>query len=262
MSRTRLSTVLCFSLFAFACGGGGSGADDDASPEDARGAIAEAESQLDKIFDKELRKKACEILTPTMVADILGVPEDELEQRKIMGCQYSWSNDTETGWASLMLITAHKDVATAKIRFTNSTKGMSRKDVAKVMGDVQEKLKEDGELDTEPKKQAAGLVGGALMAGAGKDGFQFERLDGIGDEAAVGLSDGNVKVRVGNLVFTVTGYKGPEKPATKAKLDPKNMDLKAYTAKIMEEEREWVKATLEDRKAYGKLVAEAVMTKF
>jgi hypothetical protein len=259
MTRAHVLTTLCLSLFAFACNGGDDDARSRTPAETARQSIDEAESKLDKIFDPELRKKACEILTPAMVGDILGVPEGELKQMKIVGCRYSWSNDTETGWASLSMLKAHKDVATARIWFTNSTKGMSREDVAKVMGDVKKKLEEDGELDTKPKGQAADMVGGALISGAGRDGFQYAKVDGVGDEAAVGLSDGSVRVRVGNLVFTVTGYRGPKKPRSMLKPDPRN--IKVYTARIMEEEREWVQATLDDRKAYGKKVAEAVMTK-
>ncbi|MCX4242190.1 hypothetical protein [Paraliomyxa miuraensis] len=203
-------------------------------------------------------KKACETATPRMVSGLFGVPEGELKQMRMMGCIYSWKNAdrSEMFEARFGSIRVHETEDAAKTWFGNATKGMSAEEVAEVMGKAKAKMKEDGNLDTKPKEQAAEHIGGALTDLAGKEGFQYDELSGPGDEAALGRSDGIIWIRKGNMTFNVSAYKGvPQPPPTiTVGADPKKM-----IAMATEAQKKFIAETLEQRKADATKLANAIL---
>ena len=106
------------------------------------------------VFDKEMRKKSCELLTPALVEKTFGVPKDELKQQKIMGCIYSWKDDKETLEATLMMVMAHKSEERAKLWFANTTKSKTADEMAEDMKMVKAQLQEEGERDAGTQHQA------------------------------------------------------------------------------------------------------------
>jgi hypothetical protein len=216
-----------------------------------------AEKMVDKAADKagatfakEISKKACEVLTPSMVAETFDVPEGELKQMKIMGCIYSWNrkgdDDPLILEAKLMLLRAHDTVDEARLWFKNATADKTGKELQEDVKKVTEKAKENEDVDTDLKKETVGTIG-SLMAEGMKDGARYESISGIGDEAKVAERDGAVWARVGNLAFTVNAYKGPPQP--RLHLDPKDMtNVKEITAKSMQAQKEWLAKTHEERK--------------
>src|SRR5690606_31438482 len=95
--------------------------------KDGAGVVsATAQASSGALFDKELRKKGCELLTAQLLAETFKVPEGELKQMKMMGCTYTWRNDSEELEASIMMIRAHKNAAAAEQWFQNATASKTR----------------------------------------------------------------------------------------------------------------------------------------
>lgn len=239
--------------------GGGVACDEEskqgaqASAEKAAAAsAAEQGAKADaKLFDKEIRKKACELLPAKMVAKTFDVPEKALEQSTVMGCIYDWEKDGRKVHASVMSIRAHKTLDRAKTWFENSTKNRSKKENEAAVDQVKKRLKEKKELDTEIKKKAANEVTNLIPTAA----LSYERVEGVGDEAAVNQNDGNVRVRVGNLTFTVAAYKGKKQPEFKPDT---SLGTKGMIDDIKKKSQEWHKTTVPQRKKAGVELARAI----
>ncbi|MCA9660596.1 MAG: hypothetical protein KC486_19805 [Myxococcales bacterium] len=155
----------------------------EAAGEGAAAAVEGAAASA-KIFDEELRKKPCELLTKAMVAKVAGVGEDALEVREISGmCLYEW----EAGNASLGFVRVKKSAEMAATYFANAHMDMSGEEVAaafdKIGDEAKKKLEEDaedGEAKAAPEhvKPVTKAMGGAFAGG-----MQFEAVDGLGDAA-------------------------------------------------------------------------------
>ncbi len=220
---------------------------------------AAAEAGAEGLFDKELRKRACEILSPQLVASTFDVPEAELKQHKIAGCIYSWSGGDQIVEARFTTIIVHKTTEHAKTWFQNATKGMSTQEaqaqIDQISKQVTTKMEEKNQIDPKTTKQVTDLTGGMLAGMGGEEGFQFEDIAGVGDEARFSLSDGVIYVRKGNAGFVVGAYKGAQKPP----LDMKGVSIKEMPKKAMAEEKAWVKKTLDARKRDAKKLALGVV---
>ena len=223
------------------------------------GASVDPKKALDEVaeaaqYDKDLRKKACEILTAEMVEKTLDVPAKDLTQVKVLGCAYTWDEDNQIAEARLSSMRVHDSAQKAQVWFGRATKGMTAEEVEKTMAQVAEKAKEDERVDTDEKKK---MVEGFAKMAAKAGPIEFEDMDGIGDEARVNKADGEIWVRKGNLTFTVAAYKG--KGLDAPPMDPK--DMKGFAAKMRAADKAHKKETMPQRKEAGRKIAEQVLAK-
>ena len=267
MFNSVSACALCLSLavaFTVSCGDKSTDGDKMIADESAGKAIekkvdeALKEKGLSGMFDpedKEFRKKACDFLTPEMVSGAFDVPAKELKQTKIMGCIYSWNKDDQTLNAQLMLIMVHKSLDRAKLWFKNSTANKTKAQLDQEMEKVKAEVQKRKELDTNLKKKTAGNITDLAKMGMPKEGVSYEDVSGVGDEARISNTDGMLNVRLGNVTFKLSAYRGPAKP--KMKIDPKN--IKGMPKVAMALQSKWIKDTLEQRKAAAKKLAPAVV---
>lgn len=264
--RTTLLALAC-ATGLLACKNGETPANDAKSGEalqaaekvvadavDKAGAEAGAAALFDA-EDKSIRKRACEFLTPEMVAKNLDVPADGLKQMKIMGCIYSWGEDGQTAEARLSMIQVHKTLEGAKRWYENATASKSEEEAAADLDQVKKKLDDRKELDTKLEKKTANSMADMMKMATPKGGIKFEDVPGVGDQARQSNSDGGLWIRLGNLTFNLAAYKGPEKP--KLEFDPK--DLKGIAKKSIESQNAWIADTLEQRRADALKLAPAVL---
>lgn len=201
-------------------------------------------------FDTDMRKKGCELLSAELVAATFDVPADALTQFKIMGCQYSWDGDEETLEASISMLQAHDREAGAASWFATATRNRTAEEMQAEMDQVAGQLDESEQLDTELKKSTAN----DLLKTVGSKAVTFEDVAGVGDEARVS-DDGTVYVRVDNLTFMVSAYKGPAAPPP----DFQGADLQQMATIGKEHAAQWAIETAPQRKADGIRLAGAIV---
>lgn len=82
-----------------------------------------------KNFTEGMAKKGCELLPPSVVASTFDVPEDELEQMKMIVCIYDWKSGDEVLEANLTLAKARDSVYDAERWFENSTASKTKEEL-------------------------------------------------------------------------------------------------------------------------------------
>ena len=200
-------------------------------------------------FDRDIRKKGCMLLTTKLVSATFDVPADTLKQMKIMGCLYTGSHENEIVEARISMIRAHKSEESAARWFGNATKSKTAIQMKAEMDKVATRLDAKAELDTNAKSMAKGILG--LVGGKA---VNFEDVAGVGEEARVN-NEGDVHVRVDNLTFIVSAYKGAKAPS----LDLKGVDLKQMAAVAKESANQWASKTAPQRKKDGMRLAKAIV---
>ena len=205
--------------------------------------------------DKSIRKRACDFLTADMISVLFGVPAGELKQIKTMGCIYVWKKDEQIMEAKLMMPRVHKTTQGAATWFKNATATKSKEQADAEMDMVKEKLKERKELDTKTKKRTAINFADIAKMGTPDEGIRYEDVAGFGDEARMSSADGAMWIRIQNLTFQLSAYKGPKQP--QPKFDPKNP--MAIVKAAMDAQKKWLADTLEQRKMDVKKLAPAVV---
>jgi hypothetical protein len=203
-------------------------------------------------FDREMSKRGCELLSAELVAATFGVPADALRQFKVMGCRYSWENDEQTLEAGLSMLRVSASEAGAAEWFANATRSRSAEEMKAEMDKVAGQLDESEQLDTDLKKSTAKSLLQAVDAKA----VTFEDVAGVGDEARVS-DEGTVYVRVDNLTFMVSAYKGAKAPPP----DFQGADLQQMAAIAQEHAARWAIETAPQRKADGIRLAGAIVDK-
>lgn len=209
-------------------------------------------------FAKDMRKKGCELLTPKLVAETFGVPEGELQQTKIMGCIYNWTADGETVEANITLLRAHKSEKLAAQWLENATQTLTKEQMAAQMQEVKGKVKEREEVDTKLKKETADTLMNVATDMLPDEGVSYEDVDGVGDQARINTGDGTLSVRVDNLTFNVSAFKGKEmeQPEYTA-ADMKN--IKKVTAMAKQAQQTWLKENVDQRRADGIKLAKLIV---
>lgn len=234
--------TLLIALVLAACG--------DSASDGSTQAAADTALSDEARFDDDMSKRGCELLTPAMVADTFDVPVDTLNQMKIMGCRYNWSNDEMTLDAAISMIRAHNSEAGAAEWFTSATRSRTAEEMQAEIDKVAERMNQTGELDTDAKKSAAQ----GIMQAVGSKAVTFEDVSGVGEEARV-HDEGTVYVRVDNLTFMVSAYYGPTAPPPDfegANLQQMAEIGKAHAAK-------WAAETAPQRKADSARLAGAIV---
>lgn len=222
---------------------------DSGSNDDPQTASDPAQSSVAR-FDREVSKQGCELLSAERVAATFAVPADALRQYKVMGCRYSWEGDEQTLDAGISMIRAYDSEAGAASWFASATRSRTAEEMQAEMDQVAERLEESEQLDTESKKAAAK----GLLNMVDTKAVTFEDVAGVGDEARVS-DDGTVYVRVDNLTFMVSAYKGPAAPPP----DFQGADLQQMAAIAKENAAQWAIETAPQRKADGVRLAGAIV---
>jgi hypothetical protein len=211
-------------------------------------------------YDRSISKKGCEILTADGVAQAFGVPAGSLKQMKVMGCLYTWKEGDQTLEARVNMIQAHPSEAAATSWFERATRDRTAEENQEAldlaMGRVKEQAK-DGKLGKSVTPGAVDTVGQTLAGAVAPGGTRYQDIDGVGAAARVQLEDGALWVRVANVTFTVSGYKGPRAPRPALPTG----DLKEVARAAQEAQRAWLAETFEQRKAGSRKVAELVVAR-
>ena len=237
--RLLILGLLLFGLAAHADSGGDGG--------QAGNGPAAASAAL---FDETMSKRGCEILTAGVVSATFDVPADGLKQMKIMGCRYSWEDEAQTLEAAISMLRVYDNAAAAASWFATATKNRTAEEMQQEMDKVAARLDESRQLETDQQKDMAKK----MLANAGGKAAAFEDVEGVGDEARVS-GEGTVYVRVGNLTFMVSAYKGPAAPP----VDYTGADLQQMAKIAKESADKWAVESAPQRKQDGARLAEAIV---
>jgi hypothetical protein len=224
---------------------------DSGSDDNVQAASGSAPSTAAR-FDREMSKRGCELLSAELVAATFDVSADALRQFKVMGCRYSWEDDEQTLEAGLSMLQVSASEAGAAEWFATATRSRSAEEMKAEMDKVAGQLDESEQLDTDLKKSTAKSVLQAVDTKA----VSFEDVADVGDEARVS-DEGTVYVRVDNLTFMVSAYKGAKAPPP----DFQGADLKQMAVIAQEHADRWALETASQRKADGIRLAGAIVDK-
>lgn len=239
----KLSIVISLMLALAAC-------QDSGSDADAQQAAAKPALSDEARFDDDMSKRGCEVLTAELVADTFDVPADALKQMKITGCRYSWGDDATTLEAAISMLQVYDSEAGAAEWFASATRSRTAEEMQAEMDRIAGRMDESEQLDTEAKKSAAK----SMMNALGGKAVTFEDVPGIGDEARV-HDEGTVYVRVDNLTFMVSAYKGPTAPPP----DFEGADLQQMADIAKENAAKWAAETAPQRKSDAIRLAGAIV---
>lgn len=212
-------------------------------------AASEAPLSTSARFGDEMSKEGCKLLTAKMVSATFAVPADALKQTTMSGCYYRWNNDQETLETGISLIQVHKSEAAAAKWFDGVTANVTAEEMKALMKSASGQLDKQEELDTELKKTTAKK----LLSTVDTSAINFEDLADIGDEARV-KDKGIVYVRVANLTFIVSAYKGARKPP----LDMQGVEIKRMAEVIQEDAAMWATQTAPQRRQDATRLAVAI----
>ncbi len=169
-----------------ACGGGAADSDDGAAAVEER------------VFAEGVGEDRCEVLTLEDVAAATGLPAEEIQQRPISGCLYSW--DDGTVWMRSVRI--HESVDRAKSYYATFTEDVTAEQVGEAKEQVKVELSDreaSGEMTA-----TEGAAGRALTDEMPERDYVHRSLPGIGSEAS-NDGRGTVYIRWGNMTITFSG---------------------------------------------------------
>lgn len=235
-----LSAIFCLVLSS--CGGS------EGDPQSSKANPVESQASR---FTKDIGK-GCDLLTAELVASTFDVPAESLNQTKMMGCIYTWGNDTQELKAVLLMVRVHKDTAAAAAWFAKSTKSLSAEESQAQMDEVAKRLEEREELNTTAEKSLVKVV----LDAAGSKAVVFEDVANVGDEAR--SNAGGISVRVSNLTFNLSAYYGPTQP--EAKLAGLNVNEMIEVSK--KQAQEWEAKTAPQRTQDSAKLARAMIAEF
>lgn len=201
-------------------------------------------------FDRDIRKKGCELLTAELVSATFDIPVSELKQTKVLGCLYTWKIDAKEVKAHLSMIRAHKSENRAIKWFGNATKDKSEAEAEAEMATLRENIKKSDKIDAKVNAKQIDSILSMVSVKA----VSFEQIDGIGDEARAS-EDGAIYVRVSNLTFNVSAYKGASEP----KIDFKGLNLKQVTEASKKHGADWSQKTAPQRKMNSIALAKVIL---
>ncbi len=242
MSHSLQRILIALLSLGIAACGQSAGNDVQAAPEDSLSAAAR--------FSGEMSNEGCELLSPQLVSTTFDVPVDTLKQTKIQGCHYNWDNSDETLEAGILMIRAHKSDEDAARWFAGVTTSKTAEEVQAELDSAAGQLDKQEELDTDLKKSTAKN----LLAMVSAKAVNFADIAGIGDEARVS-DEGIVHVRVDNLTFMVSAYKGSKAPRP----NMQGVEIKQMAAVAKENADRWAIETAPQRTTDGIRLARAIV---
>ena len=242
----QLALLLINSLFFLAACGGSDNVDRGTTQLSP---ASNATSSSVGRFSKDIGK-GCDLLTADLVGATFNFPADSFKQTKVMGCLYTWKNETEQINATISLLQVHKTAVQADSWFNKATANRSSEEVQAELDQVAAALDRSDKLDTAVKKSMAST----MLNAVGAEPVSFEDVAGVGDEARAG-ADGSIYVRAGNLTFVVSAYQGPNEPD----IDFSGMAVKQILEATKQQSKAWASETSAQRKKNGVQLASAVV---
>lgn len=200
-------------------------------------------------YGGEMSKEGCQLLSAQLVSTTFDVPSDALKQTAIQGCHYKWNNESETLEAGILMIRAHKSDEEAIRWFAGVTANKTADEVRAELDSAAGRLDKQEELDTDLKKSTAKN----LLAMVSAKAVNFEDVADIGDEARVN-DEGTVHVRVDNLTFMVSAYKGAKAPRP----NMQGVEIKQMAAVAQENADRWAIETAPQRRTDSTRLAKAI----
>ena len=244
MSRKMLKLVVIITL-AGPLGG--------CDPGSNQAGSANGSPRATKMFnDVEVRMRGCELLPLQLVAKALEVKEDLLKQSKVMlGCEYDSRDPKQAIEARISVIMAFESKEAAAKVFDHATKSMT---AAEAQQKLDESMARSKKWPTDGGVSRFEKPPGGWTGPAPAEAVRFGPIEGVGDAARINLDTGTLTVRVHNLTFNITGYKGQPAPN-----NPKPMDLLEHVKASQAEEKKWKQDTFEVRKRCGVKLAKAIV---
>lgn len=237
----RLGMACLLTLGVIACG---NAADGSSAQEHQAGAAASA-----RTYDVALQEAPCEAVPKAMLGKLFAVPASEIEQTPVhvMGtasCSSEWDGDAKALDVEMRLQVFETTEQAAR-RFKNSTRSMTTEELAKAT----EALKANASAGGDDNTQSA--VTNSLLGAIASHPITFEKVTGVGDEAAFGTSDGTLVVRSGNLIVHASAYYGEGMP----------MPDEITPAAVMKAHAKWAKKVMPTRKQQSIDVARAIIAR-
>lgn len=202
-------------------------------------------------FSKDVGK-GCEVLTAEMVGATFNMPAENFKQTKVLGCIYTWKNETDQANGRISMLRVHKSTAQAVAWFARTTADRSVEEVQAEMDKISDRLQKSDELDSDVQKTAAK----AVLNAVGAQAVKFEAVADLGDEAR-SSGDGSIFVRVDNLTFVASGYQGANEPD----MDFSGMAIPKILEASKEHSKAWAAQTLDQRTKNGVEIASAILAK-
>ncbi len=212
----RALSVLTFALALTACGD----ASGDSPP--ATGG-SDAVVSSGNTYEKAIKDSPCDLVTAAMVADALGVPEDDVVYHEEAAryasdtCMYLTTDDSDRT-AYVAVRTVSDDAGAAATRFDGTYRAQTEEDMARAKAAGDAAVEQQIEAGTLDRETADGLGAGDMFSNA-LSKMNYTAAD-VGDQSVTSrtsqLFDG-VYVRDGNLIFHVLV------DASAADLDPRSV---------------------------------------
>lgn len=183
------------------------------------------------MFDTALEDQPCEIVTVTMVATALDIPEGSIEQSNVVAsrCAYELKDDGDKALSVEVMIDVYDTDESAAEVFRNATRSMSSDEIADTMA----ALTDSAENDHARQDASEGIVSGLFQ-----NGIQFEDVDGLADQARFDTSDGTLQLQQDNLRIKLRVFYGPSMPI------PENFSSET----IMKALNSWMQDTMSQRR--------------
>jgi hypothetical protein len=197
VSRCRLAVGFVVAGLAIQ----GCGSRDDTALA-ASAAPVKSQSEVRLLSGEALRGKHCTLLSPSDVAEAVGIAASGVAANPAMACLYSWQG----GRAVLSNIRAHRSVQRAVEHYAGATEDVTAAAMQAGVEALDNRLRakvESGELSAQ-----GATIGGALGRGIAGADVVNAYVDGVGDRAS---HDGTrIKVLAGNVVFDVAVENGTD----------------------------------------------------
>ncbi len=176
--------------------------EDEPSAED--GAPTRPQATLQEKVDPAVVADAlgpCDLLTPTIVAEVLEVSTDSLRQAPAGGCAYTVTSPDQEISASLRQLAIGGDGNPAG-RFAMTTRSITKKDAEEISKRMAEKAAaRAGKAGVEPPTSLPEVPE-----------VKFEDVEGVGDAARLNTTTGDLHVLTANIIFVVNAFKGDRAP--------------------------------------------------
>lgn len=222
-------------------------ADGDDGPEETADAAPEPEGPSGVSVSADDPPAACDLLTPQIAASTLALPQTELRQVANNGCAYSKTSAEEEASVSLTGLVVAATPETAAARFTSMTRSITRKEATAIAAKAGGE-KAEGESGTDAELSKAARTSKPAE-------MRFEDVEGVGDTARLNTTTGTVTVRAGNLLFSITAYKGARMQRPKAA----GGDVTKLADKVRKARAKWVEDTMDTRKTLATQAAQAII---
>lgn len=189
----------------------------------------------------------CDLLSPTLVAEVLEVSSDSLRQALAGGCAYTVTSPDQEVSASLRRLEVADGDFDPVGRFALTTRSITKEQAAEITARMAEKAAEKAEKAGKEVPAADDLPPVPAVT--------FEDVEGVGDQARLNTTTGDLHVRAANVLFVVNAFKGPRAPRPAAG----GADAKAAIERARKAHAKHIASTMDERRDLAVKLAKAVI---